>query len=127
MASIYDQHRTAFQNVGAYLVMRGEDRVATVALKFGDSVTAYVHWIGTEMKRGRAGGGGYDRRSAACADAVSRMPAELSRETWGGGTPHYSEAERARYAAFRAAMLKDDGYDWARRLEDAGFKVWEAV
>lgn len=127
MPGIYDRHRTAFNNVSAWVVMDGADRVATVAIKYGNAVTAYVHWIGLEMQRGQAGGGGYDRRSAACAHAMRKLPVALPDTTYDDGTPHYDANKKARFAAFRAAMAADDGFGWDRRLQDAGFKVWQAV
>lgn len=120
MSDIYEQHRAAFANVSAYVVMSGADRVATVAFKFGGAVTAYVHWIGDTMTRGRAGGGGYDRQSAACRDATRKADAVGRYD----GEDVEKDAMRAK---FRAAMLADDGHDWRRRLEDAGFKVFSAV
>lgn len=127
MTSIYDQHRKAFPNVSAVVIMDGADRVANIAVKWGAAVTAYVHWIGTEMQRGRAGGGGYDRASAACTGAARKMPADLGADTFADGTPHHSAHECERYRAFRAALLADDGREWRNRLRDAGFAVWEAV
>lgn len=125
-SSIYDKHRTAFANVSAFVVMRGADRVATIAFKYGNAVAVYAHWIGIEMARGTAGGGGYDRASAAASAAVAKMPTDL-RDTFADGTPHHSEDERTAYRAFRAALLADDRFGWDRRLRDAGFTVWQAV
>lgn len=124
---IYEQHRKAFSNVSAHVVMLGSERVATVAFKFSNAVTAYVHWVGTPMLRGRAGGGGYDRQAAACRDAVRKMPGSLPGKTYVNGTPYYDDAERAAFAKFHAAMVADDGRDWRDRLRDAGFVVWQAV
>ena len=74
---IYDQHRAAFSNVSAYVVMHGGERVATVAIKYprdgAGRLYAYVHWLGVPMVRGFAGGGGYDKRSAACASAARKL------------------------------------------------------
>jgi hypothetical protein len=133
MGSIYDRHRAAFSMVSAYAVLDSRDplsptdRVATVAFKFGNSVSVYIHWVGLEMVRGTAGGGGYDRQSASCAHAARRMPAGLSSDSYADGTPHHSPYERVRYAAFRAALLADDGHSWGKRLRDAGFTIWQAV
>jgi hypothetical protein len=125
--AIYEQHRTAFSAVSAHVVMLGSERVATVAFKFGNAVTAYVHYFGTPMTRGRAGGGGYDRKSAACRDAVRKTPAHLPANTHPDGTPYHDDAERAAFAKFHAAIVADDGSDWRNRLRDAGFVVWQAV
>lgn len=130
MANIYDQHRAAFAQVDAAVIMRGADRVATIAFKYprdgAGRLFAYVQWIGTPMVRGFAAGGGYDKRSAACADAARKL-GDLSRDTFADGTPHHAPAELDAFAAFKAALAKDDGYEWDRNLEGAGFKVWRAI
>ena len=118
MADIYEQHRAAFARVSAYVIL-GDDgrRVATVALKFpadgAGRLYAYVHWIGDAMVRGFASGGGYDKRSAACAAAADKLPAS-----------HTPDRD---YGAFRQALRLDDGYDWTRSLEARGFRVFQAV
>ena len=117
MTCIYDQHRSAFANVSAYVVLKDGDRVATVAFKFGASVTAYVHWIGVEMQKGRAGGGGYDRQSAAVAASVRKIPDDV--------TGRAGDAEAR--AAFIDASHDRDGRHWNDRLRDAGFTVLQAV
>lgn len=127
--SIYDQHRAAFANVDAAVIMRGVERVATLSFKYprdgAGRLYAYVHWIGTEMVRGFAAGGGYDKRSAACADAARKL--DLKPGRWPDGTPHHTAEQTIAFDAFKAALSKDDGRDWERRLEDAGFKVWRAI
>lgn len=113
MADIYDKHRDTFASVSAYVVLKDGKRVATVAFKFpksGMSVISFVHWIGTEMQRGAARGGGYDRQTAAVACAADRI-----RNFGNEGIP------------FVAAARKDDGAGWVRSLEDAGFIVLQAV
>ncbi len=125
--SIYEQHSAAFSAVSAHVVMLGSERVATVAFKFGNAVTAYVHYLGTPMTRGRAGGGGYERQSAACRDAVRKTPASLPTNTFPDGTPYHNDADRAAFTKFHAAMTADDGMGWRDRLRDAGFVVWQAV
>jgi hypothetical protein len=123
MSDIYTKHAAAFRNVAAYVIMRGSERVATIAFRFpadgASRLYAYVHWIGEPMVRGFAGGGGYDKRSAACASAAQKM-AKL-----------YSATSRledhAAYNMFRAELSKDDGKEWHNRLRDAGFEVFQAV
>lgn len=130
-ANIYDQHRAAFGNVSAYVVMHGAERVATVAFKFprdgAGRLYAYVHWAGQGMVRGFASGGGYDKQSAACASAMGRMPAALPTTTYADGTPHHGPAEQSLYLVFAAAMLADNGSTWRDHLRDAGFNVFQAV
>jgi len=131
MTNIYDQHRAAFANVSAYVILDGAELVAKVAIKFPrDGASrdyAYVHFMGEPMVRGFAGGGGYDKRSAACADAACKLPLHLSNASYPDGTPHYTEAQKERFAAFRNLMTADDGHTWDRRLADFGFTVIQAV
>lgn len=131
MTSIYDQHDKAFQQVAAYVVMKGADRVATIAFKFprdgAGRLWAYVHWIGQPMVRAHAGGYGYDKRSAACSSAVGRMPAELPVEYYADGTPCCSIDDQKQYAAFYEALMHDDGSNWDRRLREFGFELFQAV
>jgi hypothetical protein len=122
MTSIYDQHAAAFANVSAYVILRDGQRVATIAFKFprdgAGRLFAYVHWIGAEMVRGYASGGGYDKRSAACAAAVAKMKAGPGRD----GAEIDAAAD-----PFRAALAIDDGIEWHNRLRAAGFEVVQAV
>lgn len=124
MADIYAQHQAAFSRVSAYVVLRNGERVATVAFKFpadgAGRLYAYVHWLGTEMVRGFANGYGYDKRSAACSGA-SRKALAVPRDKHDVG-----EKQGAHYA-FWAALQTDDGRNWDRMLEDAGFTVLQAV
>jgi len=128
--SIYDLHRAAFSSVDASVVLRDGQRVATIAHKYSRDgagrLYAYVHWIGTPMVRGYAAGGGYDKRSASCAAAAARLP-DLDKDAYADGTPHHTDTERQAYNAFRAALRDDNGYDWQRRLEGAGFVVYAAI
>lgn len=123
MTSIYDQHSAAFARVSAYVVMDGAERVATVAFKFPQDgagrLYAYVHWIGLEMVRGHANGYGYDKKSAAAYSAAGKLSKEQP--------AHWTDRDRARFADFQRKLMQDNGYDWARNLEDAGFVVLQAV
>jgi hypothetical protein len=117
MSDIYDQHRAAFANVSAYVVLKDGERVASIAFKFGTAVTAYVHWFGVEMVRGRAGGGGYDRQSAAMADACRKIT----------GLPTMPDHKHGPCLDFRDSQHDRDGRTWDHRLRDAGFTVFQAV
>ena len=131
MATIYDMHDKAFPRVSAYVIARNGERVATLAFKFpadgAGRLHCFLHWAGLEMVRGYAGGYGYDKLTAAACSAAGRMPGELPVTAYADGTPHHSPAEREAFAAFRAALDSDSGYDWARKVSDAGFAVWQAV
>lgn len=122
MPDIYDQHKAAFANVAAYVVLNADgERVATVAFKYprdgAGRLYAYVHWIGVEMVRGFASGGGYDKHSAACCSAARRITAI-------GSIP---DDQQGAALSFREALLKDDGYYWYDHLRTAGFDVLQAV
>jgi hypothetical protein len=125
MADIYDQHRAAFSNMSAYVVMKDGERVATIAFKFprdgAGRLYTYVHWLGTEMARGFAGGYGYDKRSAALADVARKLYKR----------PDYEENTRNHavisLSNFIFALNKNDGKSWEDNLRDAGFTVLGAV
>lgn len=131
MADIYDQHEAAFPNVAAFVIL-GKDsdnkgnpvRVATIAFKFpkdgAGRLYAYVHYFGVEMVRGFAAGGGYDKKSAAVAAAVSKLSAHPDVQGWAGQLI-------VEYDDFRAVLANDDGAYWDSRLRAAGFTVLQAV
>lgn len=114
MSDIYDQHRAAFANVAAYVILDNNtgERVATIAFKFprdgAGRLYAYIHWFGTEMVRGYAGGFGYDKRTAACASAARHLSDKVA-------------------VPFADAIGRDDGYGWDHHLQNAGFTVLQAV
>jgi hypothetical protein len=124
MADIYDQHAKAFACVSAFVVLHKGERVATIAFKFpadgARRLYAYVHWLGTEMVRGYAGGYGYDKKTAACADAARKALAR-PRDKHDVG-----EKQAAEYT-FWAELAKDGGQHWDGALRDAGFTVLQAV
>ena len=119
-ASIYNQHAAAFANVSAYVILQDGRRVATVAFKYprdgAGRLYAYVHWIGTPMVRGFAGGGGYDKHTAACAAATKRMV-----------PPGADLSGHDAFPAFRDALAVDGGHRWDDQLRRAGFDVVQAV
>lgn len=123
MTCIYDQHRTAFANVGACVVLKNGELVARIALKFprdgAGRLYAYVHWLGTPMVRGFAGGYGYDKRSAAVAAAVRKMTVNPTLDP-------LSPAMTA-HVEFMRALDGDGGEYFDRKLELAGFTVIVAI
>ena len=123
-SSIYDLHDKAFSQVSAYVVMRDGEKVATIALKFpkdgAGRVYAYVHWLGVPMVRGSAGGYGYDKRSAAVANAIPKVERTMS-------NPDTPRAEWEAQHAFLVALQSDGGEYFDRKLEKAGFTVLQAV
>lgn len=117
---IYEQHDTAFRYVSAYVVLHNSERVATVAIRHpsrGLRLWAYVHWLGLEMVRGHADGGGYDKTSAAVDSAARKLK---SLET-------AADVATGEFWAFLAACHDSDGRRWDDRLRAAGFTVLQAV
>jgi hypothetical protein len=118
---VYERHDRTFAGVTAAVVLDSAHQLAgTIAFSRGRSsgfVRCFLHPHGSEMSTGTAGGGGYDKHTAAAHDAARRLKA---------ATAHSGEA-RARLEAFRAALAHDGGDDWRRQLEDAGFRVLVAV
>ena len=129
MTSIYDQHDVAFRNVSAYVILKDNELVARVSFKFpkdgAGRLYAYVHWLGTQMVRGYAGGYGYDKASAAVASAAKRMPMKVSIDP---AEDNYVRADSLpEYHKFLYELLEDGGEYWDNRLRKAGFTVIQAV
>lgn len=135
MSDIYKRHESAFSSVSAYVVLLNGERVATIAYKFpkdgAGRLYCYAHWLGTEMTRGHANGYGYDKKSAAAADAAKRMKgAQVWDKTLNNGFGGYAkqtDAPSKDQAAFIAALADDNGWHCDRRLQNAGFVVLQAV
>ena len=102
----------AFSNVSAYVLIHDGAPVGRVAFKHGASVQCFAQIWGSDMSRGRAGGGGYDRTTAAAEQAIERM----------GGGDTRPDAQ-AHVDAIKAAMGGQDGKRWTQRVEDAGYTV----
>lgn len=117
MTDIYDQHSAAFRHVMAFAIVRDGYQCGNIAFKFprdgAGRLYAYVHWHGLPMVRGYAGGYGYDKKSAALANAAKKIDGENWKPEW--------------QAAFIAAIAKDDGRDFDHNLRDAGFELYQAV
>lgn len=113
---IYDQHRAAFSNVSAYVIIKDGRRVATIAFKFpkdgASKLWAYVHWFGVSMVRGYAGGYGYDKMTAACASAARHMKSVEPLDS---------------YDWFVSSLSEDGGQHWDNALIERGFTVVQAV
>ncbi len=122
---IYDQHDKDFNNVSAFVIMQGCERVATVAFKFpkdgAGRLSCFLHVLSLPMVKGTATGYNYDKRSAAFRDAASKQCA-VKLEDW--QTSDYSK-EYAIAKTMRECLT--DNHDWNRNLTDAGFIVYQAV
>jgi hypothetical protein len=121
MPDIYEQHTAAFAQTSAFVVMKEDRKVATIALKFprdgAGRLYAYVHYLGLPMVRGFAAGGGYDKRSAACANAARKI----------SDINTMPESFHAEIIAFREALMDDNGFNIDTRLLRAGFNMFQAV
>ena len=120
MPDIYEQHRAAFRDVSAYVVTDSKgDRVATIAFKYARSglrTTCFLHILGAPMVKAFAGGGGYDKCSAAASYAAKKVK---------GGDLVHDPARWDRAVNIIQALEKDAS--WDRQLSDAGFRVLSAV
>ena len=83
---------------------------------------AYVHWLGTEMVRGYAGGYGYDKQTAAAANAAQKI---IGNELKRANRTDYHD--QLHIAAFLTAIEKDAGQHWDNALRAAGFDVWQVI
>lgn len=116
--SAYEQHDRHFASVAAYVVTKDGKLVANVAFKLPADGAArlycYVHILGTEMVRGSATGGGYDKHSAAFISASARLQIKGTKPT-----------ENENMAVFKA--YPDDGAHWDGYLMSMGYLVLRAV
>lgn len=119
--NIYDIHAKAFASVSAYIVVKDGEKVASVAFKYprdgASRLWTYVHWLGVPMVRGYAGGYGYDKHSAAVANAIPRIDINSPRVTNLPDAKTFVETLREGHC----------GNYWYDRLRKAGFEVWQAV
>jgi hypothetical protein len=125
MTTIYEKHRASFNSVSAYIILNKQgDRVATIAFKYprdgAGRLYAYVHVLGTEMVRGYASGGGYDKATAAVSSAIPKIKDGLDLN-------QKSEAWVIQYDTLRSALAKDNGWHWYQAAEQADFTVLQAV
>ena len=95
---LYAAARHAINANQACIIFDGARVVAKITLKYTDArCTAYLWIAGTGISKGHAGGGGYDRSSAALRSTII------------------------------AALDKDDGHRWHDHLFNAGFTVEYAL
>jgi hypothetical protein len=123
MTTVYDQHDKAFTQVSAFAIVRNGERVANIAFKFprdgAGRLKVFVHWLGLEMLQGTAGGYGYDKRTAATANAIARAhKAKHALMFAEPGSPP---------EAFMLALARDAGDSWDAMLRKAGFDVWQVI
>lgn len=123
MTSIYEQFDKATARVGAYVILKDGANVGRVVLAYprdgAGRLWAYVQVWGEPMTRHYAGGGGYDKATAAVYGAVQKLAPE-------GGEHPSGPTAVAMIAAWRAAVNSYGGYDWRYQFEAAGFTVAHA-
>lgn len=119
MTQVYDQFDRAFANVSAFGLLFGGDNVGRVVFKHGAATTAFVQLWSAEMKKGRAGGGGYDKTSAAFDAAASKLDCP--------NPDHTKSGARAHAAIVRALAPELDGRSWSSRLEAEGFQIVNVI
>jgi hypothetical protein len=133
MKDIYELHATAFARVSAYVVTRDGEKVATVAFKYPSDgagrLYVYGQWLGLPMMRACATGYGYDKATAACVFLGQKLDigAADARAAEYGVTLADARPWHVFYRDFVAALRTNDGHDWHRNLEKAGFCVMRAV
>ncbi len=115
MSDIYDQFNKAFPDMRVAVVMRKESLVGRVVIK---GKTAYCHGYGTRMVRASVTGGGYNLATAACAKAAQKACGQAFAE---------DRAMEGWEREFWAALIKDEGLNWDRQLQDANFQVYFAI
>ena len=130
---VWDQYDTAFKQVTAFAVLFDDGtvdhltapaHVANIVIKYprdgGGRVVAFVHWLGREVVRGSAGGGGYDKTSAALHEAGRKLAAKPKSD---------SEARPEVLAALASLLVDaDSGQNWERSIGDAeGFSLLRVI
>jgi hypothetical protein len=117
--NIYDLYHKSFLHSAGYVIVKDGQKVATVAFKFpadgAGRIYCYFHVSGATMVRSYAGGYGYNKQSAACESAVAAITAVIP--------PEY----QAHIDAFKAALDSRPGYEWERRIREAGYEVWQIL
>jgi hypothetical protein len=130
--NIYQKHDAAFSNINAYVIAHNTahriERLATIAFKRGNNgtVTCFFHIIGQQMQSGKAGGGGYDKLSAAFYDAASKHLKSMQKGTREGVEVLHTDLELAQ-SIFKAAQVGNGSSNWDNALRDAGLTILRAV
>ena len=125
MTDTYKLHEKAFANVAAYVIMRGDDNLGSIAFKFprdgAGRLYAYLHIYGAPMVRGFAGGFGYDKQTAAVADAARKLLKSPECEPLVRGNPAWY------VPTLIHTLAQDGGHHWDNALRAADFQVYRAV
>lgn len=112
--SVYDRFDVATRGMGAYAILKDGKPVGRAVVKYGNAVTAYLQAWMQPMAMGRAGGGGYDRATAAMEQAASCLAPDLEYPR--------EDVDPSELAGIKRAILEGrDGSRWSDRLEAAGY------
>jgi hypothetical protein len=112
---VYEKFDAAFRGISAYAILRDGKPVGRVAIKHGGRCTVYLQAWGAPMVTAYAGGGGYDRATAAMEKAASLLACDV-------------DAAWPAVQAVKDAILSGrDGYRWTSRLEAAGFTIANVI
>lgn len=120
--SVIEQYASAFKGIAAYSILKDGQQVATVAFKGDARLQVYLHWIGLDVVRAAASGGGYNRHKAAVQKA-----AQAAIKAYDPQKDPNAENVFARAAFFRILSEGSDGQDWISALTGAGFDVNKVV
>lgn len=114
MTNVYDQFDSAFANVSAWAILRDGKPVGRVALKHGGAVSAFIHLTGSQMANARAGGGEYDRATAAVRSAIAKLDRAIA-----------DPARATLIEAMQAGEAREGsgGRDWTSIVTAAGFTL----
>ena len=117
--NIYEEFGKILDGQALAILHKGEviGRIVNRYSPSGNSCFAYVHLHGTRMLKGRAGGGGYDRQSAAINRCAEKAYARLEAgESFFGYEKDFWEC---------CAM--DDGYGPVHHLRERGFQIVQVL
>jgi len=121
MTDIYTQFDKATVSLTAAALVLDGEAVGRVVVKYGAAATAYVQVWGAAMAKGRATGYGYDKTTAAIADAVRHL---ILASVSAGDTQAHDAMTRV-LSAFADGGA--GGERWDTRLRAAGFTVCNVI
>lgn len=132
MNNIYEKHDKAFANVSSYVIAQitaGNivERLATINFthnRTSGNVRCFFHFIGYQMQLGQAGGGGYDKCSAAFLDAVRKHEAEIWK------TCGYNDDLNDIIISKKLLACAEEGNGsshWNNVLRDKGFQLLQTI
>lgn len=121
VTDIYNQFDTAFRNVSAIAILAncaGEiTPIGKICFKFpkdgASRLTCFFHIYGTKMTKGIASGYGYDKKTAAVQDAISKIEFEGKN----------SIIDNRRLTTMQVAMENAESKGFDAALREAGFTL----